>query len=221
MKKILNFYKFNEAVIRPTFKVDVKSIIEPNKKYTIDELEGLFNDEGSLNTKFMLIDEFKSYLKTDKEIKGVPERPITPNLRFGVYLAEIDAIVVCLTKRIVSLSRQEISLIDEILRHESVHREQSERSKGSALAYSLERGPNDPKAYFSHYTELMAYARSYVDQCKENGQSKDDILKNLRGNMSKSRSWIPNALKGSEVEEKDIHRFKKYVYQYLEDDEKE
>lgn len=221
MRKLLSFEKFNEGVIRPTFTVDVKSIIEPNKAYNIEELDKLFNKEGSLNTRFMLIDEFKSHLTTKKELDGVPDRPITPNLRFGVYLATIDAIVVCVTKNIVNFNKQEIDLVEEILRHESVHREQSEKSKGTALAYSLERGPKDPKAYFSHYTELMAYARSYVDQCKANGQSKDDILKSLRAGLFGSRSWIPDAFTRSKVGEDEMKRFKKYVYQYLEDDEKE
>lgn len=195
MRKIVDFNSFNESVIRPTFKVDVKSTIEPNKYYTIEELDSLFNKEDSVNTKFMLIDEFKSHLTTEKELAGVPDRPMTPNLRFGVYLANVDAIVVCLTKDKVRLNEQEIDLIDEILRHESVHREQSERSKGSALAYSLERGPKDPKAYFSHYTELMAYARSYVDQCKRNGESKEKIMNNLRGGLKNGTSWIPHAMR--------------------------
>lgn len=221
MKKILNFKKFNEGVIRPTFTIDVKSVIEPYKEYTIDELDVLFNSENSIKTKFMLIDEFKSNLTTEKELEEVPNRPMTQNLRFGVYLANIDAIVVCLTNDKVTLDSREIDLIDEILRHESVHREQSERSKGSALAYSLERGPKNPKAYFSHYTELMAYARSYVDQCKRNGESKEKILNNLRGGFKNGSSWIPYALRDSKVDKKDIERFKKYVYQYLEDDEKE
>ncbi len=221
MRKIVNFKNFNEKVITPTFNIKTKEVIKPYTKYTIDELNELFNSDTSLTTKFMLVDEFKTYLKTEKEIAGVPQRSMTPNIRFGVYLEPIDSLVVCLTKDVVSFDNNEIDLIDEVLRHESVHREQSARSDGSALAYSLERSPvNNPKEYFSHHTELMAFARSYVDQCKRAGESSDDIMNSLRDGFSKKqKSWVPYALRDVGIENKNFKRFKKYVYQYIIDDE--
>lgn len=223
--KILKFKKFNEGAIRPTFNIKTKEVINANTKYTIDELNILFNSNNSLVTKFMLVDEFKTYLKTEKEIAGVPDRPMTPNIRFGVYLEPIDTLVVCLTKDIVYFDINEIELIDEVLRHESIHREQSDRSGGNALAYSLERSPvNNPTEYFSHHTELMAFARSYVDQCMRNGQIGNEIMNNLRsgfnGFSGRQPSWIPNTLKSVNISDKDFKRFKKYVYQYIIDDEK-
>lgn len=223
MKNIINFKSFNEGIIKPTFKIDINDTIKIGIPYSIIELDKLFNSKGSLSTRFMLIDEFKSHLKTEDEINGVPTKPITPNLRFGVYLEDIDSLVVCVTREILSFSKMEIDLINEILRHESIHREQSHRSSGSALAYSLDRSPvNNPKSYFSHHTELMAYARSYVDQCKVKGESENDIMNNLRSGFTKSRnSWIPNVLLNVGIDDKNFKRFKKYVYQYIMSDKKE
>lgn len=213
MKNIKSFLKFTESAIMPTYSANTKSLINNSKQYTISELNDIFNTDESDGVRFMLRDEFIDSLKTKEEKDGVPNRSMTPNMYFGVFLADKDLLVICLKKNKVIFDNSEISLIDEILRHESIHREQSKRSNGKAYILG---DPNNKKEYLSHYSELMAFARSYVDQCKSKDMSKDDILNAMR--KGRHSSWIPYEMKDN-IDIKDLNRFWKYVYEYINADE--
>jgi hypothetical protein len=103
--------------------------------------------------------------------------------------------------------------LEEILRHESIHKQQGEKRPG-VMVRNLENSPMKPKEYFGSTDEIMAYADSFITQCRKRGISNDDIKNMLVS--GKKVSWIQDVYSKFTTPQSQ-KRFKKYVYQYLED----
>jgi hypothetical protein len=214
--KYINFFKQFEAVIKPHDFTEAFEELRSLNKVTMDDLNRIFNP---LDVDFVDVDYFKSKLQTKKEIELVPVNMphIRPGLRFAAHNVYTNKMYVCIVedqflKSFNSKSKGELmELLEEILRHESIHKQQAEKRPHVTLR-NLENSPLKPKSYFSSTDEIMAYADSFITQCRNRGLSDDKIIDLLR--TGKKVSWVQNVYQNMDPEVQ--KRFKKYVYQYLD-----
>jgi hypothetical protein len=222
LKKFIEFDAINEAIIKPfDFKEDLSSIIDYHQNINnIDDLNACVNSE---TTVFVDFDTFYNSLVTDKEREQAPPREM--NTRFGIqfalfnkHISKINVVILPdFFKNIKNkqLLPQIVNFLQELLRHESIHLQQVERSPKS---YSLERSPKTEqtrKEYFSHHSEQMAFALSFVDNMTQQGFSKEEMLKAIR-NKKKTNIWIQHAY-SQVLDDKQYQKFLRYVYDYIND----
>jgi hypothetical protein len=216
--KHLKGFKIFEAVIKSYDFTEVLGELKSIKNITLEDLVRIFNP---LDVEFIDIDYFKSKLQTQKEIELVPVNMphIKPGLRFAAHNIYTNKMYVCIEadkflETLNSPLRTEIlDLLEEILRHESIHKQQGEKRPGVTVR-NLENSPMKPKEYFGSTDEIMAYADSFITQCRKRGISNDDIKNMLVS--GKKVSWIQDVYSRFTTPQSQ-KRFKKYVYQYLED----
>lgn len=209
-------YKVFEAVIKPYDFTEALEELKSIKNITLEDLDRIFNP---LDVEFVDINYFKSKLQTQKEIELVPVNMphIRPGLRFAAHNIYTNKMYVCIEsdmflETLNSQSRNEIlDLLDEILRHESIHKQQGEKRPGITIR-NLENSPMKPKEYFGSTDEIMAYADSFITQCRKRGLSNDEIKDILVS--GKKVSWIQDVYSRL-TSPQSQKRFKKYVYQYL------
>lgn len=216
--KYINLFKQFEAVIRPHDFTEAFSELRSLSRVTMDDLNRIFNP---LDVEFVDVDYFKSKLQTKKEIELVPiNMPhIRPGLRFAAHNVYTNKMYVCIVEdkflnnfnSNYRIKEEIIELLEEILRHESIHKQQAEKRPHVTLR-NLENSPLKPKSYFGSTDEIMAYADSFITQCRNRGLSDDKIIDLLR--TGKRVSWVQNVYKDMDPEVQ--KRFKKYVYQYLD-----
>jgi hypothetical protein len=211
--------KFNEAVIKPHDFTEAFTELRSIPEVTMDDLNRIFNP---LNVEFVDVDYFKSKLQTKKEIELVPVNMphIRPGLRFAAHNVYTNKMYVCIVEdkflnnfKNKRLKEEILELLEEILRHESIHKQQAEKRPGVTLK-NLENSPLKPKSYFSSTDEIMAYADSFITQCRNKGLSNEEILDLLK--TGKRVSWIQSVYKDMDPDVQ--KRFKKYVYQYISDE---
>lgn len=213
--KHIKGYKVFEAVIKPYDFTEAFKELRSLGKVTMDDLNRIFNP---LDVEFVDVDYFKSKLQTKKEIELVPVNMphIKPGLRFAAHNVYTNKMYVCIVEDQFLKNfnyrdkDQLIELLEEILRHESIHKQQAEKRPGVTLR-NLENSPLKPKSYFSSTDEIMAYADSFITQCRNKGLSDDKILDLLR--TGKKVSWVQNVYQNMDPDVQ--KRFKKYVYQYI------
>ena len=220
MKHIKSF-KIFEGVIKP---YDFDPAIEELKslpEITKEELERVL---APMNVEFVDVDYFKSKLQTKKEIELVPENmpPMLGGIRFAAHNVYTDKMYVCvLWNQFLNAVNDKggkdrlFAFLREVLRHESIHQQQANKRPHIKIR-NLENSPNVPDKYFGSTDETMAYAQSFVDQCHQKGMSNEDIVEHLRG-AKQPVSWIENIYKRMTPDV--LKRFKKYVYQYVTDEE--
>jgi hypothetical protein len=216
--KHLKGFKIFEAVIKAQDFTEALDELKSIKDITLEDLDRIFNP---LDVEFIDVDYFKSKLQTQKEIELVPVNMphIRPGLRFAAHNIYTNKMYVCIVadtflKTLNSPLRNEIlDLLEEILRHESIHKQQGEKRPGVTVR-NLENSPMKPKEYFGSTDEIMAYADSFITQCRKRGISNDDIKNMLVS--GKKVSWIQDVYSRFTTPQSQ-KRFKKYVYQYLED----
>lgn len=208
---------FNEAVITPYDFTDEISILKNTNNITLDFLNNLFKMGG---IEFINIEYFKSKLETDKEIELVPiDLNLLSGIKFAAFNPYTHKVYVCVEEvefidGINSPKKDSmLSLLEEMLRHETIHKQQVERRPG-VLLRNLEVSPLDPKKYFGSSDEIMAYAQSFVDQCHKKGMSNEDILDHIRGG-GEIFSWIENVYKSKNMTREITNKFNKYVYEYI------
>ena len=207
--------RFNEAVIQPYDFTEALERVRSMSDITLDKLKEIFDD---LNVEFVDVEYFKSKLQTKKEIELVPVNmpPLMGGIRWGAHNVYTNKMYICIDevefiKSINSpLKDKLLDFLEEVLRHESVHKQQAQKRPDVTIR-NLERSPMDPKKYFGSTDEIMAYADSFIVQCRKRGMSDDDILDVLRG--GKRVSWIQNVY--SSMDSDTQKRFKKYVYEYI------
>ena len=215
--------RFDEAIIKPYDFDKVLSELKKRNDFTIESLNELFSDLG---VEFVDVDYFKSKLQTKKEIELVPvDMPeMMGGIRFAAHNIHTNMMYVCVnennflkhineeTKLLPTLNKEKvIDFLREILRHESIHKQQGE--KRDVVIRNLENSPMKPKSYFGSTDEIMAYAQSFIDQCHQKGMSNEDIIDTIRG--GRKVSWVQNVY--SQMDPNVKNRFDKYVYQYLTD----
>ncbi len=209
---------FLEAVIRPydfDTQLDELRVMDNITKDILEEML------SPMDVEFVDVEYFKSKLQTKKEIELVPENmpPMLGGMRFAAHNIYTNKMYVCVIWKefLIALNKRggKNALIDflrEILRHESIHKQQGERR--TIIKRNLENSPIKPKEYFGSTDEIMAYAQSFIDQCKKIGMSDSDILNQIKGvDKNGAVSWVENVY--SKMPEDVLKRFKKYVYQYI------
>ena len=217
--KHLKGFKIFEAVIKAHDFTEAFDELKSINDITLEDLSRIFNP---LDVEFVDVDYFKSKLQTQKEIELVPVNMphLKPGLRFAAHNIYTNKMYVCIEadtflKTLNSPLRTEIlDLLEEILRHESIHKQQGEKRPGVTVR-NLENSPMKPKEYFGSTDEIMAYADSFITQCRKRGMSNEEIKDILVS--GKKVSWIQNVYSKFTTPQSQ-NRFRKYVYQYLEDD---
>ena len=207
--------RFNEAVIKPYDFTDALDKVKSMKEITLEDLKEIFDH---MNVEFVNVDYFKSKLQTKKEIELVPVNmpPLLGGIRWGAHNVYTNKMYICIEERafLNSINGPQkdkmLDFLEEVLRHESVHKQQAQKRPDITIR-NLERSPNDPKKYFGSTDEIMAYADSFIVQCRKKGLTDDDIIDALRG--GNKVSWIQNVYSKMDLEAQ--KRFKKYVYQYI------
>lgn len=207
--------RFSEAVIPAHDFTEALDRMASEKNITLDFLGGLF---GCLGVEFVGVDYFKSRLRTKKEIELVPVDmpPLLGGIRWGAHNVYTDKMYICIDEaeflRSVNgpMRQRMLDFLEEVLRHESIHKQQAGRRPGIIIR-NLERSPKDPKRYFGSSDEVMAYADSFIVQCRKRGMSDAEILDAIR--FGRKVSWIQNVYSGMDPETQ--KRFNAYVYRYL------
>jgi len=219
--KYIKSFKVFEAVIKP---YDFDPAIDELKSLPEITKEDLERILVPMNVEFVDVDYFKSKLQTKKEIELVPENmpPMLGGIRFAAHNVYTDKMYVCvLWNEFLNAvndkdgKEQLFAFLREVLRHESIHQQQANK-RPNITVRNLENSPNVPDKYFGSTDETMAYAQSFVDQCHQRGMSNEDIIEHLRG-AKQPVSWIENIYKRMTPDV--LKRFKKYVYQYVTDEE--
>ncbi len=219
LKKYSEFEVVNEGVLAPMdFHGVFDAIIEHVNE--IETVEDLNKYIGNDVIEFMNYDTFFTYLKTDQEKKVAPPKnmDILNGVQFAIYNKHNNKINIVVLPRFFSKLKEGLrstsetfQLLMEIIRHESVHLQQSARSD---KAYSLERSPaGNAKKYFSHHSEQMAYALSFVDNMKQRGYTKAKMLDAIK-NKQDTRIWIQKVY-SDVLDDKQFKRFMRYVYDYI------
>lgn len=207
--------RFNEAVIPAYNFTEALDKLSSMENITLDDLKEIFDD---MNVEFVNVEYFKSQLQTEKEIELVPVNmpPLMGGVRWGAHNVYTNKMYICIDENMFlksingEIKPQLLDFLEEVLRHESIHKQQAQR-RPDITVRNLERSPKDPKKYFGSTDEIMAYADSFIVQCRKRNLSDDDIIDALRG--GKKVSWIQNVYSSMDLEAQ--KRFKKYVYQYI------
>lgn len=216
MKHIKTFKKF-EAVIVP---YDFDPAFEEIKSLPIITKEDLERVLAPMDVEFVDVEYFKSKLQTKKEIELVPEemKTMLGGIRFAAHNVYTDKMYVCVIWNefldAVNSTRgkdQLFAFLREVLRHESIHKQQAAKRPNITIR-NLENSPMAPEKYFGSTDETMAYAQSFVDQCRQRGMTDEEIIDHLRGGKP-NVSWIENIYKRMKPEV--LKRFQKYVYEYV------
>jgi hypothetical protein len=209
--RVLRYREFlNESVIVPSSEIanTIGDIIKSGEWRDLDELNGLLYP----HVRIMDVNEFRGSLETDLEKDGVPmNAPL-----FAAYHTKLKIPVILYNMdeaRLLSGIRtpEIVKKIEMMLDHEIVHQEQDIRSGGRA--YSLERSPKyDAGKYFSHYSEIMAYARTLARELNNVGFTKEKSIDLIR--RGKISHWIWETYKG--IGGSVFVGFKKKLVEYLE-----
>jgi hypothetical protein len=207
--------RFNEAVIKPHDFKDELDKVRSMKEVTLEDLKQIFYP---VDVEFVNVDYFISKLQTKREIESVPVKmpPMLGGIRWGAHNVYTNKMYICIEEGtfLESINGPQktkmLDFLEEILRHESVHKQQAEKRPGVTIR-NLERSPMDPKKYFGSTDEIMAYADSFIVECRKRGMSDDDIINALRGGQKVS--WIQNVY--ASMDKPTQNRFKKYVYEYI------
>ncbi len=207
MKHIKDFKTF-EAIIVPEFQNN--SEIQNIKTYS-----DLLKYAEDNNFKAMTYDEFIEYIDpSDRE--SAPKYGSAPFFAFYDTRNDIPVFVINSENELrhpmfnMILNKE----IENIIKHELIHKGQSSRSK---IEYKLP-SPTDKKKYLTDKNEIMAFsysiAKSLYDVFKR--QDLKDIFDNIDkyGRYPMSELW--EDIKKN-CDEKTIKRYKKYIYLYLEE----
>lgn len=219
--KLKSFKEFtNEAIITP---VDTDEIIAEVKSLNhIDSLDDINKDLLKFNIHFSFYDEFFDSLESQEEKNVAPPKILycSPAIKFALYNKYINKINFVVSDNFIDLfNRRRLTnenfynILSEMIKHESIHSKQV--GKMGIEHYHLIDSPENPDQYFSNRSEIMAYANSFVTEMMEEYKSKEKII-NLLRSQKYIRNWIFDCYK-KHVDQKDFHRFIKYVYLYLQE----
>jgi len=107
-----------------------------------------------------------------------------------------------------------LAFLNEVLRHESIHYQQVGRMKDKT-SYKLDASPtHNTKKYWTDKKELMAYAQTLIDHLTQQGLDKNEVEHKIKS-PGDIKSWVWNVYK-QVLDETQMKRFLKYVYQYWE-----
>jgi hypothetical protein len=201
----------NEAVIAPFDFTPAVEKIRKKRIKSVEQLEAAFDGK----VKFISLDQFHGMNPSAKVPKML-------NPRYGVMLGTVmngTVYVVGNVQSIISylnswMNRKDAwkSLLDTI-RHESVHVQQISKASGNIKDVDDVETMDGYKRYMSNKQELMAYARTIIDEMTPK-YSHQQMLQALRSGR------LPNSIFQGYVQmfrgdEEVLNRLRKYLYQYL------
>jgi hypothetical protein len=230
--------KFNEKVVVPNadkFNI-ISEVKDKFKKGEIKDLQELNELTVPQGFKFIKHSEFSELMKDVKDVaetmpkKG--DRQMIPHvLWFMIMNKKTNLINIVLDDNFDNNFKLHMNkLLDfpvlvSILKHEDIHRQQIERMGDSK--YYIVRDPNDRKKYFSDPNEIMAFAYSIIEDLKNDGFSRDEILNKLKdGDLSFSMGRMMTGGRSSfhpiyfdyvenlEKNSKEFKKLQKYMYLY-------
>lgn len=219
---ILTFEKFNminEAVIEPNdFKEELEKVLLSNDIKSLDDI----NDKlKHLGVKFSSRQEWVDSLEDQDEKENVPQlRPTPFGFSYAGYnyyndtiyiIGDVDTMfnTIRMFKSRGNIN-QYIDTLNDIIRHEQIHKEQNKRRNGIKPSNLKNNPESKRKDYLSDKDEIMAHARTLVDILSKM-LSKDDIIRGLRHGNLRHPMFSEYKRIGGDV----FKRFIKYIYMYL------
>lgn len=210
-------YHLFEAVVEPFNFKEVLSII---KNGNFSDIEELNKNIKEYQVEFITFEEFKNSLGTDIEKKVAPEYSMMGGgIKFGVFNKYRNMIEIVVEPHMfnymlkVRMNDMFLEFIDQILQHESIHLQQVSKMKNKD-AYILDSSPEfDADKYNSEKREIMAYAQTIILELKNKRFTKNDIINQLKKGKLESEQFEHYK---KLLNEKDMKRFMKYLYQYAE-----
>jgi hypothetical protein len=212
MKKILNFSKFNEAIIIPHDEIDTTSFLNEvkdadTKFISYDDINKIANKYG-----FDIVDykTFYNELPSEEARKEAPSQgsmlfallnPVNKKPRLVINIGSTVN-----TQHLISISDE----ISNILHHEFIHSKQDSKR---TIEYTLPN-PNDKQSYYSNKDEIMAFSYSIAQELYDNNKTRKQLSPS---ELIKDLHTIPLYMDISKSVNHDIlKRYHKYIYQYLE-----
>jgi hypothetical protein len=219
--KKYNDFIINEKVIQPyDFKEFIKKF--DNNRRNISGLEDLNSFSEHYNIKFVNFDYFYKSLGEDIEKQLAPkDLLLMGGVKFALFNKYENNIMIVVEeelflKYITNDSNIDdfLMFIEEVLRHESIHLQQVDRMKDKSK-FLLDSSPtHNSEKYWKEKRELMAYAQTFIDHLVQQKLSKQEIKDKLTYQKD-IKSWVFNIYK-KVLDEKEMKRFMKYVYEYYE-----
>jgi hypothetical protein len=212
MKKILNFSKFNEAIIIPHDEIDTTSFINDVKD--VDTKFISYEDINKITNKygFDIVDykTFYNELPSDEARKEAPGQgemvfallnPINKKPRLVINIGHTIN-----TTHLISISNE----ISNILRHEFIHSKQDSKR---TMEYKLPN-PNDKQSYYSNKDEVMAFSYSIAQELYDNNKTSKQLSPTK---LIKFLHKVPLYVDiRNSINRDALKRYHKYIYQYLE-----
>lgn len=198
MKKFEEF--INEGIIQPAKEISL--FIANWKKNEPKNMEELRVIAKKYGIELLYYDEFYELMKGN----------CPPPLDIFTVIMKEHIYIIFKDKWLAAwfIEKPDYNYIQKALRHESVHRQQIDRSGG----YMEDIDPTTPKSYLSNKREIMAMARSIVDEMWP--YDRNQYLENGIVPMSLSSAPYRNEF---DQNSKEIRLLKKYIYLYIVQDE--
>jgi hypothetical protein len=212
----MKLFPLLEAMIQPHNFDRYLQRLSTEPVRSIDDLNAIF--EG--HVRFITREEYHQLNPT----ASLPENiDVMFQRTGGIGLATVrDGIIYIVydrrnLQRTINRSKvgQLVRLISMMVRHESIHLQQIERSGGRVQDVDQAGTPEEMSSYMSNKQEMMAYAQSVIDDFHHQGLSNERILSALKqGRMFGSQ--IYQQFRHHVHDRKAIQLMHKYIYQYLQ-----
>jgi hypothetical protein len=205
MKYIKSFLEINESVITP------EEITNPNRRI-VTTFEDLVEYGIENNFDVVEYDEFYNSLSDDDKKTAPPSNEIPFFALFNANRGK--AMFVICDKNVVGMIPNFIYIINDIIGHENVHKEQNARRNGLKLNMP---NPTDKKEYFSNKDEIMAFSWTIANGLfgiNKDLKSAFRALKYYKGTREVNRLW-EDITKNCDTNV--INKYMKYIYMYLEE----
>ncbi len=203
--KYLKNYKFFEKIIIPD-KLDNNTPL-----YNYDDLVRYGNNNGFDVVNY---DEFYDSL-SEHDKKTAPPKYGQPIFALFHPIKKTPMFVLCDPNFMRIPIFKEI--LDDIIHHERIHSQQSNRMR---IEYTLPN-PNNQKEYFSNKEEIMAFSWSIANSLHKVSSSIKEATDKLsdvnKGRMVHSEYFQLWKTIIKVCDESIINRYRKYIYQYLEE----
>lgn len=203
-----NNYLISEAVIIPTTKgyIDRLDKIRDNEDIVSYPF---FNDTKSLLN--LINNNFKKnsiyFVLTDKQSLSAST---SKNGNIKIYVNDNFYDVFVDDKKYYKFKEW----LEKILNHELIHREQSKKVDWSKFDIKTTQSKSK-KDYLSHEHEIMAYAKTTVDQLKSKLNFTGRILEFLRQPYENVSPVFDMYVNEFNKDSKVLKKFYKYIYEYI------
>ena len=194
-----------EAIIN----VDVESYLKPLKDWEIETEINQCEDTSCFISILNRIYNKKNiyfYIKPNSKYSGKTLKSGKINIFLG-----INSLLLYNTKKDKFIEKIKI-----ILEHELIHREQSKKINWDN--YHIKH-PVNKTEYLANKQEIMAYAKSIVDQLHKKFIVNKKILDFLQSPTKGESNYLDQYIENFGNDDKAIKRLYKYMYEYLIKDE--